>query len=125
MTAQQTLAADVTTYLGILGSLWTSVVSVADLLQTDDLFQLAQPRRMPPLPDLDQLPPLPCCHPSAAPTAGSGTVASPATGPAGREVQQVTPALDQLSLGSPTAGRRLDAARSESQSHGWAVAGSR
>ena len=42
--AQQTLAASVTAYLGVLGNLWSSVVSVADLLQTDDLFQLAEPR---------------------------------------------------------------------------------
>ena len=66
--AQQTLAADVTTYLGILGSLWSSVVSVADLLQTDDLFQLAQPQEVPGLPDLEHLPAFPCCHPGA----GSG-----------------------------------------------------
>ena len=35
---------NVTSYLGVLGSLWTSVVGVADFLQTDDLFQLAEPR---------------------------------------------------------------------------------
>jgi cobalt-zinc-cadmium efflux system outer membrane protein len=62
LSAQQTLAADVTAYLGILGSLWTSVVNVADLLQTDDLFQLAQPKELPPVPELDQLPSWPCCH---------------------------------------------------------------
>jgi cobalt-zinc-cadmium efflux system outer membrane protein len=63
--AQQTLAADVTAYLGILGSLWSSAVSVADLLQTDDLFQLAQPQEVPPLPDLEHLAPWPCCHVNA------------------------------------------------------------
>ena len=63
VTAQQNLATSVTSYLAILGQLWTSTVSVADLLQTDDLFQLAQPRELPPLPDLEQLPPLPCSHP--------------------------------------------------------------
>ena len=41
--AQQMLVADVTAYLGILGSLWTSVVGVADFLQTDDLYQLGKP----------------------------------------------------------------------------------
>jgi cobalt-zinc-cadmium efflux system outer membrane protein len=60
--AQQTLAADVSSYLTILGQLWTAVVSVADLLQTDDLFQLAQPREVPALPDLEQLAAWPCCH---------------------------------------------------------------
>jgi len=69
--AQQTLASDVTTYLGILGTLWSSVVSVADLLQTDDLFQLAEPRQVPGLPDLEHLPPWPCCHPGVS----SGTPA--------------------------------------------------
>jgi len=62
VTAQQTLAANVASYLTILSQLWTSVVSVADLLQTDDLFQLAQPRELPPLPDLDHMTPWPCCH---------------------------------------------------------------
>ena len=59
VTAQQTLATSVTQYLTILGQVWTSVVNVADLLQTDDLFQLAQLGEVPPLPDLDLLP---CCH---------------------------------------------------------------
>ena len=64
--AQQTLATSVGTYLGILGSLWSSVVSVADLLQTDDLFQLAEPRDLPRIPDLENLPTWPCCHPGVA-----------------------------------------------------------
>jgi cobalt-zinc-cadmium efflux system outer membrane protein len=75
--AQQTLAADVTAYLGILGSLWSSVVSVADLLQTDDLFQLGQPRALPGLPDLEALPSWPCCHdcppPGVHPKGGCAT----------------------------------------------------
>jgi len=66
VSAQQTLAADVSTYLTILSGLWTSVVSVADLLQTDDLFQLGKPLMLEPLPDLEHLPPLPCCHGCAA-----------------------------------------------------------
>jgi hypothetical protein len=43
VTAQQTLAASVTSYLGIPGSLWSSVVSVADVLPTD-LFRCPSPR---------------------------------------------------------------------------------
>src|SRR5205807_1557597 len=54
--AQQALATGVSSYLGILGTLWTSVTSVADVLQTDDLFQIAQVRELPPLADLDHLP---------------------------------------------------------------------
>jgi outer membrane protein, heavy metal efflux system len=64
--AQQTLAGSVTAYLGVLGNLWSSVVSVADLLQTDDLFQLAEPHDVPGLPDLEHLTPWPCCHPGVA-----------------------------------------------------------
>ncbi len=63
VTSQQTLAAGVAQYLATLGSLWTSVVSVADLLQTDDLFQLAKPLGVAPIPDLLDKPPLPCSHP--------------------------------------------------------------
>jgi cobalt-zinc-cadmium efflux system outer membrane protein len=62
VTAQQTLTTNVASYLGILSSLWSSVVSVADLLQTDDLFQVATPKDVPSLPDLDHLLPWPCCH---------------------------------------------------------------
>jgi cobalt-zinc-cadmium efflux system outer membrane protein len=62
VTAQQTLSASVTQYLTVLGQVWSSVVSVADFLQTDDLFQLAEPREMAPVPDLDQIEPWPCCH---------------------------------------------------------------
>jgi cobalt-zinc-cadmium efflux system outer membrane protein len=62
VTSQQTLAANVSAYLGILSTLWSSVVSVADLLQTDDLFQLAKPYAVPPLPELENLPRWPCCH---------------------------------------------------------------
>ena len=76
--AQQTLTASLAQYLTILGQLWTSVVNVADLLQTDDLFQLAEPRDVPGLPDLDLLP---CCHPAAAgcaPVVAVAPVAAPA-----------------------------------------------
>ena len=91
--AQQTLAANVSTYLGVLGSLWSSVVSVADVLQTDDLFQLAQPREVPPLPDLEHLPPWPCCHvcaPHSPHPEGSACQGPPA--PAAGPVQFLPPA---------------------------------
>jgi cobalt-zinc-cadmium efflux system outer membrane protein len=66
VTAQQTLAASVSTYLGLLGQMWTSVVQVADLLQTDDLFQVGNPRELPDLPGLDGLTPWPCPHPAGS-----------------------------------------------------------
>ncbi|HQU46852.1 MAG TPA: hypothetical protein PK867_28870, partial [Pirellulales bacterium] len=36
--AQQNLSQNVLGYLGALGSMWSSVVAMADFLQTDDLF---------------------------------------------------------------------------------------
>jgi cobalt-zinc-cadmium efflux system outer membrane protein len=64
--AQQVLVANVTTYLAILGTLWNSVVGVADYLQTDDLYQLGKPLELPQLPDLDLLHAWPCAHPHNA-----------------------------------------------------------
>ena len=69
--AQQTLASNVASYLTILSQIWTASVTIADFLQTDDLFQLAKPEAVPALPDMSHLPPLPDCH---------QTQASPATG---------------------------------------------
>src|SRR5439155_11513729 len=66
VTAQQTLVTNVSSYLSVLGAMWSSVVNVTDLLQTDDLFQLAQSRAVPALPELESLPPWPCCHECAA-----------------------------------------------------------
>ncbi len=68
VTAQQTYAGSVATYLTTLASLWSSITAVADLIQTDDLFQFARPEAVPPLPGVDLLPALPCCHPCARPT---------------------------------------------------------
>jgi cobalt-zinc-cadmium efflux system outer membrane protein len=62
--AQQILASVIATYLQTLSALWSSVVEVADLLQTDDLFQVqTDPHAIPSVPSLESLPPLPCCHP--------------------------------------------------------------
>jgi cobalt-zinc-cadmium efflux system outer membrane protein len=73
--AQQNLTTNVNTYIGILGSLWTSVVGVADFLQTDDLFQMAKPRELPGLPDLHQMqlpPQWACGHDTLAALCASG-----------------------------------------------------
>ena len=53
VSAQQTLASNVTTYLQTLSQVWTAVTSVADLIQTDDLFEFARPEAVPPLPELE------------------------------------------------------------------------
>jgi hypothetical protein len=93
LSAQQTLYSDVITYLSTLGQVWTSVTSVADLIQTDDLFQFARPQAVPPLPDLEQLTPLPCCHPCAAPP-GAGANAAVVPGGA-------VPAPERLPVPEP------------------------
>jgi cobalt-zinc-cadmium efflux system outer membrane protein len=61
--AQQILASTVTTYVSVLGGAWAAVVEVAGLLQTNDLFQVADEHCVAPVPALDQLLELPCCHP--------------------------------------------------------------
>ena len=105
--AQQTLAADVTTYLGILNSLWTSVVSVADFLQTDDLFQLGKPVELPRLPDLGTLHAWPCPHPNADPTVGpeevQGATASVPHVPATTSLAATEPPKPGERIGRPPA----------------------
>ena len=64
--AQQILSTNVTAYIAVLGNLWSSVVNVADFLQTDDLYQLAQPRELPQLPDFTRLSLLTCGHAALA-----------------------------------------------------------
>jgi cobalt-zinc-cadmium efflux system outer membrane protein len=88
VTAQQALTTNVQTYLGILGSLWSAVVSVADPLQTNDLFQMAERRELPELPDLDKLPRWLCPHhrQGAIPAPGAGNNCPPAV-PAGKPAQ--------------------------------------
>jgi cobalt-zinc-cadmium efflux system outer membrane protein len=73
--AQQNLATNVQAYLGILQSLWTSVVGVADFLQTDDLYQIAKPHALPEVPDLRQLqlpPHWACGHDTLAASCANG-----------------------------------------------------
>lgn len=113
--AQQALATSVTTYLSLLGTLWSSVVSVADMLQTNDLFQAAEPHGLPELPDLESLPPLPCCHPfgtNAGPNRGcttctpapmtSGPAAPTGAAPAPLPPMPIPPALPMAPM--PPAG---------------------
>jgi cobalt-zinc-cadmium efflux system outer membrane protein len=65
VTAQQTLGTAIATYLNTLGQLWTAVVDVAHLLQTDDLYSGSSETCNAALPDLEHLRPLPCCHPDS------------------------------------------------------------
>ena len=62
VTAQQTLATYIAAYIAALGLQWTAVNDVANLLQTDDLFQMGPVKEMAPVPDLQQLPPPGLAH---------------------------------------------------------------
>jgi cobalt-zinc-cadmium efflux system outer membrane protein len=106
--AQQTLLSNVSSYLSLLGSLWMSVVSVADFLQTDDLFQIGQPLELPELPDLEHLPAWACPHPhspiSGAP-ACTGRLCPPATG---RGPARLMPPADDETAPAPKPLDRLE-----------------
>jgi cobalt-zinc-cadmium efflux system outer membrane protein len=56
VTAQQTLATYIAAYTTALGLQWTAVNDVANLLQTEDLFQVNKRQDVAPVPDLTQLP---------------------------------------------------------------------
>jgi cobalt-zinc-cadmium efflux system outer membrane protein len=60
VTAQQNLVTTTQAYVSALGTTWTAVVDVANLLQTPDLFQVTERQEVHPIPELR---PLPCCHP--------------------------------------------------------------
>jgi cobalt-zinc-cadmium efflux system outer membrane protein len=89
VTAQQTLVSYISAYITALGLQWTAVVDVANLLQTDDLFQTGRTEEVAPVPDLEHLlswpfvRPTPGCGadhqaPAAAPCQGA-SAARPAT----------------------------------------------
>jgi cobalt-zinc-cadmium efflux system outer membrane protein len=103
VSAQQTLAAGVTQYLTTLGQVWTSAIGVADLLQTDDLFQLAQLKEVPALPELDLLP---CCHAGAGPVSSECVTVQQHTTPAPTEIKRMPLSNDQTQ-NTPFAGSRL------------------
>jgi outer membrane protein, heavy metal efflux system len=58
VTAQQTLAGYIAAYVTALGLQWTAVNDVANLLQTEDLFQAGRKQEMEPVPDLKQFAPI-------------------------------------------------------------------
>jgi len=66
VTAQQTLATSLATYVMTLGAQWQAVVDLANLLQTNELFGTEDGRaaeQVAPLADVEHLLELPCCHP--------------------------------------------------------------
>jgi cobalt-zinc-cadmium efflux system outer membrane protein len=56
VTAQQTLATYIAAYITALGQQWQAVVDVANLLQTEDLFQVAPRQEVLPIPELEVVP---------------------------------------------------------------------
>jgi hypothetical protein len=80
------------------------VVGVADLIQTPDLFQLAQPHELSPLPPLDQIPHWLCPH--------HRTAALPPAAMAGNGCAPVAPVVKPVPVpsdsGSPTQKQESD-----------------
>jgi cobalt-zinc-cadmium efflux system outer membrane protein len=64
--AQQLLGTYITNYITALGQQWLAVCDVANLLQTDDLFQVGPTKQTVPVPDLKQLAPRPGLPPCAS-----------------------------------------------------------
>jgi cobalt-zinc-cadmium efflux system outer membrane protein len=81
VTAQQTLATTITSYVTQLGTLWQAVVDMGSLLEAEDLFHMGDPQNLPPVPDLAALCPLPCCH-AYQPAAAAGWLGGDAQWPA-------------------------------------------
>jgi cobalt-zinc-cadmium efflux system outer membrane protein len=82
VTAQQTLAGYITAYVTALGQQWQAVVDVANVLQTDDLFQVGPLQEVGPVPDLGQVAPVhdlnltpPAAQPAALSNAAPGAAA--------------------------------------------------
>jgi cobalt-zinc-cadmium efflux system outer membrane protein len=122
--AQQNLSTNVTAYIGILGSLWSSVVSVADFLQTDDLYQLGKKHELPELPDFTQRPVWACGHDTlAASCADTKGVSGPSLSPAaaGRSGSAPTGAVPPAPAGTE-AGPRSPPVPSEARAAGFGPA---
>jgi cobalt-zinc-cadmium efflux system outer membrane protein len=119
VTAEQTLAAYIAAYVTALGQQWQAVVDVANLLQTDDLFQVAPREEVDPVPDLQPLPPpviikppsAPCpAAPQAAAVPAAAGAASSAAAPQPKFVPAIPPGID----GPVAPGRREPAPSADS-----------
>jgi cobalt-zinc-cadmium efflux system outer membrane protein len=93
--AEQNLVGLIPTYLTALAAYWQAVSDVASLLQTDNVYAMADEVSDAPLPDLACLLHLPCCHPcssvpQAAPS-GIGSFESPPGQPISPEIRGVEP----------------------------------
>lgn len=61
--AEQNLVTVIGNYITVLQNQWLAVSDLGSLLQSDDLFQVADGARLADMPDLTHLLELPCCHP--------------------------------------------------------------
>jgi outer membrane protein, heavy metal efflux system len=73
VTAQQTLAGYLTSYISALGLQWTAVIDVANLLQTDDLLKGTHGRDDPDVPPQDELEAMFRCLPVALANQGGAS----------------------------------------------------
>jgi outer membrane protein, heavy metal efflux system len=64
--AEQNLVTVMGAYLGVLQNEWQAVSDLGSLLQTNDIFQMAEGKRFVQMPDLIHLLELPCCHPCSS-----------------------------------------------------------
>jgi cobalt-zinc-cadmium efflux system outer membrane protein len=81
--AQQNLAGGVTSYLTALTTLWSSIVTLIDFVQTDDLFEVGKATPLPPLEPLKLVPATEPTRP-APPRTGAGPAADRGANAAGR-----------------------------------------
>jgi outer membrane protein, heavy metal efflux system len=79
--SEQNLVSVIGPYILALGAQWQAVVDVANLLQTEDLFQTNGVVPVAPVPNLEELLRLPCCHP-CSPLPGSTVPGADHTWPA-------------------------------------------
>jgi outer membrane protein, heavy metal efflux system len=66
VSAEQNLVGVIGTYLTVLQGQWQAVADLGSLLQTMDIFQLAEGRHFAEVPDLSHILELPCCHPCSS-----------------------------------------------------------
>src|SRR5262249_57762482 len=98
VTAQQTLATYIAAYLTALQEEWTAITDVANLLQTDDLFQAAPAHDHQPLGDFEFLLPPPEGKHHAA--GGPGAPCAPAV-PAAPEQPLPVPPMERAQPAAP------------------------
>ncbi len=106
--AQQNLAQSLTTYVSTVGAMWQAVADTADVLQTDDLFQLGFAGPCPEqvaAPCLSDLPRLPCFHPCSPlpdPALKGGDGAWPKAAPNLDDMRKDAPPQAQAAGARPT-----------------------